>query len=300
MLTELNAIDTWQEVPKDLLGDNGKLYPANWRIEVQCPRLNSVRKWNAINPDDQIASSKHIMDIVETNTRIIDTTTEKQVSSKYIYEHDKFPLLFLIYDKFNTENKREHNIFTEAVCQNPKCREHYPKLIVSAANFRFKCPDSKYDQFIDTTSGTYIMKTSNHGEVHFKPSTLGLGERGASWVQTLDANYIKDNMDVIETVLSLCTDHSIVDDKYLRKMQTAEYNLWSDDKKIFYLNLINNLNTKIEGALGYTCAKCNHDFRASIPYRAIDKTMFVNVQSFDAELFGQSSLDNKEHVGDTE
>jgi hypothetical protein len=196
------------------------------------------------------------------------------------------------------ENKREHNVFAQGQCSNPQCREHYPKLIVQAANFRCTVPDSKYDQFIDTSLGLYKLPTKDFGEIVYKPSTIGLGEVASQWVMTLEPKFIQENMDVIEAVQALCTDFTDVNAEVLRKLQIGTYNLWSDEQKKFYLNLINRLTIKIEGALSYTCAKCKSDFRTPIPYGQLNKEMFVDVQSFDDQLFGQLDLDNKEHISD--
>lgn len=279
------AIDTWQEVPKSLLGKNGEDYPSTWKIEIQCPRLNSVRKWNGIDPNDMLQQKKHIIEIVRENTRIIDTSNNTEIDVQNLYEYDDMALLFMIFDKFNTENKKEHNVFTTGQCPNPACKEHYPKLIVGPQNFRYKIPAEKYNALFDDSIGAYVLKTKDFGDITFKNSTLGLGQRVSEWVQTLEPNFIKENMDVILTIQAMCSDFTMVDNKYLRNLQIAEYNLMPEAKKIFFLNIINELTVSIEGALSYTCAKCDEPFRSRIPFGSIDKSMFVDVQSFDGQLF---------------
>lgn len=277
------GIDTWSEVEKNALGFEGKLYPSDMLIEARAAEFLDIRKWQNIDNTNPISVAKHIKDIVLSCIRVSSISGQNDYNVRDIYEHDKLALLLTIFGK-TFDNKKEHNLFVKGRCFQSDCLKTYDKLIVQRSNIKYQIPAEKYHKYIDSERGCFVIQTKSHGEIIYKPSTIGLGEIVSAWTTDMTSEFVQNNMDILQTVQALALDWRTASAKELRRLQIEEYNLMSENKKLFYLALIDECSIKPEDELEFECSACGAPFRSVLPLSIFDKRLFYPVQSFDNEL----------------
>lgn len=281
------GIDTFERFDKGLLACNGVLYPESMEFEICSPTVNQIRKWHSMNDENPLELSLNIIEMIEGCVRV------KNGDVKDIYEHDKLAFLIAIFNKFNVDNKLEHNLFVTGQC--PHCEKTFEKLVVQISNLTYKAPSAELiEKYLDKERGVFVIKTKKFGDIEFKPSTLGVGKIFSEWTSSLQVEFLRKNQSLVIELQSLFTDWRGLTKEKIRKVQVEEYNLFSDERKLFQMQLMDNFNVTIQNEVEFICPECaknnenaedsQNTFRVLLPFEQINRTMFTPVSSFLDEL----------------
>lgn len=278
-----NPMTVYQAIDKNLLGYGGKLYPSDMVIEARGAMLPEIRSWANIDERDPKSVSEHVIEVVTSCIRVASTRPDVKYSPKDLYEHDKMALLLII-SQLTFPNDKDNSIYVKGECSNQSCAKTFDKLYVQTANLTYSMPDEKYEKYIDSEKGMFVIPTKRFGTIEFKPSTIGLGNAMSAWLSTFKPKFIKDNMLMFKLVQSLFTDWRMANDKTLRRAQIEQYNMFSADELTFRTQLVDAINVELKPELEYICPDCGTTFRCPMELAGGIKSLLMHVQSIDDEL----------------
>jgi hypothetical protein len=273
----------YQEIDKQLLGYQGRLYPNDMKIEVRSAGVPEIREWSNINENDIRSVAQHIIDIITKCVRVTSTIGGKTYNVKDIYEHDKMCLLLLIH-QLTFADKKDNMLYVHGECSNTACGRQFDKLAVTPANLLYNVPDEKFEKYIDSERGLFVIQTKNFGTIEYKPATIGLGQAMMNWVSTFKPKFVQENQAMFRMVQSLVQDWRLANDKSLRKLQVEEYNTMNTDVLSFRTELLDQLNIELKDELEYECPDCHSSFRCQLAFEGRYRTLFMPVSNIDSEL----------------
>lgn len=270
-------------VDKADLGLGGRLYPEDMIIEARGAKVSEIRHWANINDQDILDVRRHITDIITSCVRVSSASEEHQYSPKDLYEFDQTALLLII-NQLTFADTKKHNIFTKAKCGNAACGKAFDNLPIQPSNIMYTELDERFEKYIDTEHGGFLIKTKSYGDIAVKPSTIGLGMAITEWVRTFDADFVRSNMNMFSIVSLLATDWRKTNNKALRLLQVEQYNNMTPDKLSFYTMLYEKTSVQPKDMLEFICPDCGARFQSRLQFEGGYRAMFLPVQDTDAEL----------------
>lgn len=275
--------NAFEEVDKALLGYDGRLYPADMKIEVRAADVPEIRMWSEIRDDDPRSVAQAIIDIIVACTRVSSSTGANKYTVKDIYEHDKMALLLLIHS-MTFADQQANSLYVKGECENASCGKVFEKLAVRTANLQYTVPDEKYAKYINPDLGLFQVQTKTYGTIEFKPSTIGVGQQMLEWIGTFQPKFVREHTNMFKLVQALCTDYRVVNAKYLRKLQVECYNNYNANELAFRTNLVDALNIALKEELTYECPECHERFQCPLVVEGGYRNIFVPVQDIADEL----------------
>lgn len=164
-----SIIDGYKILPLVELPHNGRLYPHTWSFAYRCPTADEIANFSSVNENDQPSIINAIQELIRKCVVIIDTETQRQVSSLEINDGDR--VFFLL-------KLREFYLGNQPISYNTMCMSCKEEIIVNltAASLQYWPISDKIFESFDGRTFSLDMGLSS-GNVVFRIPTFDISQR---------------------------------------------------------------------------------------------------------------------------
>ena len=163
------VVDGYRVLARYDMPHGGELYPVSWSFAYRCPTADEVANFSAINEQDQPAIIAAVQDLICKCVVIVDTNSQKQISSKEINDGDRLFFMLKLREFYLPQSPITYN----TLCSF--CKEKLEVNLTAASLGYYKITDKVMDSFDGRTFNIDMGLTS--GPIIFRIPTFETSSR---------------------------------------------------------------------------------------------------------------------------
>lgn len=164
-----SIIDGYKLIPNNELPHNGRLYPVSWSFAYRCPTSEEIANFSSVNENDQLSIINAIQELIRKCVVIVDTDSQKQISSLEINDGDRVYFLLKLREFYLPNDPISYN----TMCLS--CKEQITVNLNSASLQFYHISEKIFNSFDGRTFNLDMGLTS--GPIVFRIPTFNTSQR---------------------------------------------------------------------------------------------------------------------------
>lgn len=254
-------------------------YPEGTVIHFRAATGREIAHYSTMDESDATGfnMSEHMDMIIESCTRVKMPLGRKNGNWTNILESDRTYILFAIQELTLPEKFYSINVPYEC----PHC-EHENNVGINKDVLGKLEFDERIQKYWDPEERCFDVKTkdpNNNFKIYL--SNIGTARFVREYIMKKYREGKTPHMGLIKTVIATCPDHTLLNEKYMRNMNT-EIQRWPVMKMPLLLNLYDLIVEGINTNITYHCENCGEEVTTQFRFPDGAKSIFVPKDVFDS------------------